>query len=263
MIEQGELNIFRALIREGAAAQDVFDGQSQRTGRTVSEDFVQREVSRVRQHQAALCPLLEQHVGKVDSILDVGCGTGGTTVAMALSDALGADRLVGVDPNPKTVEAARVRARGYQLSPPRLDFSVISANQPLPFADGEFSLTTCVSVLEFVETDQQRLEFVNELKRVTRPGGHVYLATPNPYRLARVHRRWLFGDAIGHKGVPWSWPRTRLARAFGDCRMVPLGRFRMGEMFRKRGWGANLPGWTCEMLMRVMPWHKVLARLPN
>jgi SAM-dependent methyltransferase len=262
MMEQTELNIFRTLIRQGAAAQDVFDGQVEPIG-PVSEAFVQREVSRVTQHQAALCPLLEQHVGQADAILDVGCGTGGTTVAMALSPVLKPQRLVGVDPNPKTIEAAGVRARGYQLSPPRLEFSVIDGNKPLPFDDGEFDLTTCVSVLEFVESEGDRRKLVAELKRVTRPGGHVYLATPNPHRLSRVHKsRWI-GDSIFRNGVPWSWPPGRVAEAFANCQIVPLERFRMREIFRKRGWGTRLPDWMCRIMVSIMPWQKVLARMPG
>lgn len=262
-MEQADLETFRELIRGGAAAQDVFDGSTQRVGGQVSEAFVQREVKRVEQHQAALCPLLEQNVGKVDSILDVGCGSGGTTVAMALSPMLAPQRLVGVDPNPKTLEAARARAQAYNLAPPRLGFLDIKPGQPLPFADREFGLTTCVSVLEFVPTDQSRRIFIAELKRVTRPGGYVYLATPNPYRFSRVHGKRVIGDAVLRNGVPWSWPPASIAAAFAGCQMVPLARFRMREIFRKRGVGAKLPEWMCRMLIAVMPWQKVLARLPG
>ena len=262
-MDQTDLQAFRELIREGAAAQDVFDGRTQRVAGQVSEAFVEREVQRVAQHQAALCPLLEQHVGRVDSILDVGCGSGGTTVAMALSPVLAPQRAVGVDPNPKTLEAARVRAQAYKLMSPQLDFLAIEANRPLPFADGQFGLTTCVSVLEFVPTDEGRGQLVDELKRVTRPGGYVYLATPNPRRPSRVHKKWLIGDMIFRDGVPWSWPPSRMAAAFADCQIVPLARFRMREIFRKRGWGAGLPDWMCRMLVGFVPWQKVLARVPE
>jgi SAM-dependent methyltransferase len=142
-----------------------------------------------------------------------------------------------------------------------LEFLAIEADRPLPFADGQFSLTTCVSVLEFVPTDQGRRKLVDELKRVTRPGGYVYLATPNPLRPWRVHKKWLIGDVIFRDGVPWSWPSARLAAAFSDCQIVPLARFRMREIFRKRGLGTRLPDWMCRNLIAVMPWQKVLARV--
>lgn len=261
-MQQAELHAFRTLIKQGAAAQDIFDGRVEEIG-PVSEAFVQREIGRVTQHQAALCPLLEQHVGQVNAILDVGCGTGGTTVAMALSPLLKAQRLVGVDPNAKTIEAARMRAQGYNLSPSLLDFRVIDGNQPLPFSDGEFDLTTCVSVLEFVEKDEDRRRLVSELRRVTRPGGYVYLATPNPVRLAWVHKTRWFGDSIFRKGVPWSWPRRSVAKAFAGCQIVSLARFRMGEIVRRRGWSAGLPDWMCRIMVSIMPWQKILARMPG
>jgi SAM-dependent methyltransferase len=149
------------------------------------------------------------------------------------------------------------------LAPPQLEFLPIEANRPLPFADGEFSLTTCVSVMEFVPTDEGRRKLVDELKRVTRPGGYVYLATPNPFRPSRVHKKWLIGDIIFRDGVPWSWPPGRVAAAFADCHMVPLARFRMREIFRKRGSGTRLPDWVCRSLVAVMPWQKALARVPG
>jgi len=43
-------------------------------------------MGRVELHRESLNPLLERFVARAPRILDVGCGTGATTVAMALSD---------------------------------------------------------------------------------------------------------------------------------------------------------------------------------
>jgi SAM-dependent methyltransferase len=113
------LSEFQAMVRAGASAQDIHDLPADAgfasTDAEVSDVYVRREVGRVRMHQRSLCPLLEKYVGPVDNILDVGCSTGGTTVAVALSQWLKPGRVVGVDPNGRALEGRpcprpRVRA---------------------------------------------------------------------------------------------------------------------------------------------------------
>src|SRR6266446_1543850 len=94
---------FRELIRLGASSQDIHDA-SEPVGYAVAscavgDRYIEREVGRVEAHQKSLLPLLEHFVGKVSSVLDVGCNTGGTTVALALSGVLRAEEVIGVDPN--------------------------------------------------------------------------------------------------------------------------------------------------------------------
>jgi SAM-dependent methyltransferase len=143
------LSEFQAMVRAGASAQDIHDLPADAgfasTDAEVSDAYVRREVGRVRMHQRSLCPLLEKYVGPVDNILDVGCSTGGTTVAVALSQWLKPSRVVGVDPNGRALEAARVRGLGYGLGPGLLSFRQNRVGRPLPFPDGSFDLTLCVS----------------------------------------------------------------------------------------------------------------------
>lgn len=94
--------------------------------------------------------------------LDVGCGTGALSYALAphVGD------IVGVDSSEEYVQAAREHA------PPGCAFMVADATE-LPFSYGEFDLVGCVRVLHHVRRPEL---VVAELARVTRRGGRILLA---------------------------------------------------------------------------------------
>src|SRR5205085_6611241 len=68
---------FIQLLREGAGNLDMHDALEKKhfaVGSPATEEWIQAEMGRVAVHQRRQCPLLEEYVGKVDKILDVGCG---------------------------------------------------------------------------------------------------------------------------------------------------------------------------------------------
>ena len=97
-----------------------------------------------------------------ERVLDVGCGTGSLAQAL-LASGLAAE-VVGVDPSPDFVEAARER-----IPDPRARFETGDA-QALSFGDGAFVRALAMLVLNFVP-DPARAS--GEMRRVTRPGGVV------------------------------------------------------------------------------------------
>ncbi|TXH77471.1 MAG: class I SAM-dependent methyltransferase [Lysobacteraceae bacterium] len=248
-------------VLRGAASRDIHDSDG--TGeydaalsQGVSERFLQRELTRVEMHATSLCAPLVRRLGAATRILDAGCGTGGTTVALALSG-LAPDEVVGIDASAEAVEAGRIRSLGYGLMPERARFEHVPAGQRLPFPDGHFDLVTCVSVLEFISTDAARRAFVAELLRVTRSGGHVYLATPNPLRMREYHsRRWL-GDWRRKQGYPWSSSTAALKRMFAGCQVESMvrERLRLHPRYGRLAWAAPLAA-------IASPWQRVLARKP-
>lgn len=180
---------FRELVRTGASSQDIHDlpvpiGFA--LPRMADEPYVDREIGRVESHQKSLLPILERFVGKVSSVLDAGCNTGGSAIAIARSSVLRPAIVIGVDPNLSALQAARVRAQGYDMPVDRIRFEGVDSRGSLPFSTGEFDLTTCVSVLEFVSTHATRHALAADIQRVTRPGGFVFVATPSPYSLGDV-----------------------------------------------------------------------------
>jgi len=97
-----------------------------------------------------------------ERVLDLGCGTGSLTAAI-LSARPTVD-IVGLDPSPAFVNAARDRFHDA-----RARFETGDA-QHLPFADATFDRVLSMLVLNFVPDPDAA---ASEMRRVTRTGGHA------------------------------------------------------------------------------------------
>lgn len=253
---------FAAMIRAGASSRDIHDaaagtGFAAECGH-VDDAYLQREIDRVETHRQRMLPLLEMHLGATASILDIGCNTGGTTLALALSERLAAREVVGVDPNHAALDAARVRLLGHGLDPARVRFEAIEAGRLLPFADGHFDLVTIVSVFEFVGSAAARTALAGEIQRVTRSGGHIFVATPNPWRLRELHTRRWFGDLRRRQGFPWASSPAAIQRMFDACDEVPIARDLASRLCARHG--LPDPGIASALVVAAMPWQKHLYR---
>jgi ubiquinone/menaquinone biosynthesis C-methylase UbiE len=114
--------------------------------------------------------------------LDAGCGTGIYTRRLLAAGAT----VTGVDCDPEMLTAASVKAPSATL--------VNGDVAALPFADGVFDLTLAVTLLCFAQDPHGA---VDELVRVTRPGGRVVLAELGRFSLWAAYRRvkgWLGSD---------------------------------------------------------------------
>ena len=92
--------------------------------------------------------------------LDVGCGPGALTAALAAR--LGSECVSGADPSEPFVDAARARLPDVEI--------VLAGAEDLPFTDGSFDVALSQLVLNFLPDAEAG---VHEMKRVTRPGGVV------------------------------------------------------------------------------------------
>jgi len=248
------LTRFKQLILSGSASRDIHDagdgpGAPGRGGERASAAFLMREVDRVRMHTAGLCVLLADHIATAAMVLDVGCGTGGTTVALALS-ALAPKQVIGVDADVSTLEAAEVR----DLEPQKVSFQHVPAGEPLPFASASFDLVTCVSVLEFITLPAARERFIRELLRVLRPGGYLFLATPSPFRLRDYHSHRFLGDWRRTPGHPWATPPWVIARWLHGHERVPLAVYRV-----RRRRALRFAGPFAGLLQWAFPWQQWLV----
>jgi SAM-dependent methyltransferase len=93
-------------------------------------------------------------------VLDVGCGIGALTGALAA--VVGADRVTGVDPSEPSVAACRARVPGADVA--------VAAGESLPFPDDAFDATLSQLVVNFM-TDPEA--GVAEMVRVARSEGIV------------------------------------------------------------------------------------------
>lgn len=257
------LSRFKELIRQGAGTLDIHDEQDSRSNYTrpaiASDRLIEREVDRVSIHLNSICRLLQAELGKTPAVLDLGCGTGATTVALALTKELGVEQITGADPNEFSLQAARERWEAYRVAGPRLEFKRIAPDQPLPFADRSFDLCLCVSVIEYLGMPQARQALAAEMIRVTRPGGTVCLVTPNPLRLFDYHTHRFLGDWRRQSGFPWAPTPLDIRRMFSGHKVRFLLKEQVAHGLSKRsfplsGAVANVPG-----LGWMLPWQKVLV----
>ncbi|MTV27000.1 class I SAM-dependent methyltransferase [Nitriliruptoraceae bacterium ZYF776] len=107
--------------------------------------------------------------GRGSVVLDAGCGEG---YGLAMLADAGASRVVGVDLEAPVVDHVRHR---YATSHPAVEAHVAEL-MDLPLADGEVDLTVSFQVIEHLHDIPG---YLRSLRRVTRPGGEVWIATPN------------------------------------------------------------------------------------
>ena len=108
---------------------------------------------------------LSQFVGKNGKILDFGCGYGRLCGELLQG---GFENVLGVDFSPKMVERA-------QDLFPGMTFEVVHAPS-LPFHDGEFDAVTLFAVLTCIVSNEVQQGLVQELTRVLRSGGILYVS---------------------------------------------------------------------------------------
>ncbi len=131
-------------------------------------------------------------LGPGDRVLEVGCGTG----ALASASGRRGASVVASDVSLRWLVLAAKRlaeesAHGVEL--------VASAAEALPFPDACFDLVVASDVIEHVE-DVNR--FAAECARVLRPGGLVFLATPNRFSLGLEPHVRLWG--VGYLPRRWA-----------------------------------------------------------
>lgn len=112
-------------------------------------------------------------------ILDYGCGSGYGSAWIARSAA----SVTGVDVAADAIAHAQ---REYQA--PNLSFHQIDPRAPLPFADNSFDTVLSFQVFEHVA---DTAHYLDQIRRVLVPGGHLVLVTPDrSTRLLPFQKPW-------------------------------------------------------------------------
>lgn len=195
-------------------------------------------------------------------LLNVGCGTGGFNVVAARAGALA----WGVDVDPEAVAITRQKLRGLPGG------ACLAAAEALPFPPASFDLVYCYSAIEHVGSVEAA---IREMVRVSRPGGAVYLHTPNAWSWYEGHYKLLWIPGLPRplgalylalRGRPTGYLRSlrrltqgELRRAFAETGARDL-RFHSGDPPREsRG-----PFWPVFRLyyglLGITPYLELTAR---
>ena len=129
---------------------------------TVQEQFGQIDIYVFDQ-------ILRGNIASDMRVLDAGCGYGRNLVFLLRAGC----EVFAVDQNPEGME--HVRALAAELAPqlPASNFQTGSI-ETLPYADGFADVVICNSVLHFARSEDHFLSMVEELWRVTKPGGMLF-----------------------------------------------------------------------------------------
>jgi len=135
------------------------------------------------------------------ALLDVGCGGG------VLSEEFAKDgfRVAGVDPSPKSINAAREHAAMSNLD---IDYR-LACGEALPFADNSYDIVACCDVLEHVDDPGQ---VIHEVLRVLRNEGVFLFDTINrtlrsKIVLIKICQDWVLGIPNAHVWEKFIKPR--------------------------------------------------------
>src|SRR3990172_11250179 len=105
-----------------------------------------------------------------ESILDVGCGTGGVTIPAKLRVGKTGE-VAGIDPAPEMIAVARRKANHQGLE---IDFRV-GVIESLPFPNGTFDAVTSSLMMHHLP-EHVRVKGLVEIRRVLKPGGRLLIA---------------------------------------------------------------------------------------
>jgi len=132
-------------------------------GEAQARHYAHAKESAARTHRGdvALVERALRLVPRDESLLDLPCGAGRMTAALAR---LGFARLIAADVSPAMVELARARL-GSEGIAARL---VLADAEHLPFTDGEFDNVLCFRLFHHFPTEALREQVARELCRVVR-----------------------------------------------------------------------------------------------
>ena len=159
--------------------------------------------------------MLSGHLRPGMSVLELGCGTGYFTRALARS---GAD-VAAIDVSPELLDIAKANH-----SAPNVHYEIQNAYE-LSYPDAVFDSVVGSSVLHHLEIE----EAIREIYRVLKSGGAIYFTEPNmlnPQIAIQKNVPWVkrkLGDSPDETAF-FRWPLRRLLEQNGyhDVRIVPF-----------------------------------------
>jgi len=182
-------------------------------------------------------------------ILDIGAGSGHIAGYFAAQ----------VGPEGEVVAVDRVTP----LRTDGITFVRVSG-ETLPFSASDFDIVITNHVIEHVGLRDAQLRHLQEIARVLKPGGLVYLAVPNRWQVMEHHFRL---PLLSWLPLPLASAYVRLTRRGSHYDCTPLSRRALLGLFREAGLSAQ--DVTLEAL-RLMardemtgPKGWILARLPS
>jgi cyclopropane fatty-acyl-phospholipid synthase-like methyltransferase len=178
-----------------------------------------------------------------DLLLDIGCGSGKYSAIFSHRATV-----VAIDFSIAAIEVSRETVEKYGV--PRNVLLCQSFCQILPFKDSTFDKVLCIDLVEHLYPDDFQ-SMIDEIRRVLKDGGRLYIYTPNRIHVSELVKKLLRRQEPGHIGLKTSGSIARsLSRSgyhtetvdhkpshFAIYRQVEqrlMGIPLLGRLFRKR-----------------------------
>ena len=171
--------------------------EKQASHQTINNDFYEElhegwytasdhPIALLRAENRVRIPWIIQEMGKNQTVLDIGCGAGMLTNALAQEG----HRVFGIDLSSSSLEVAKNHDLTKQV------FYQTANAYSLPFSDQFFDIVCAMDILEHVEHPHL---LISEASRVLKPGGRFFFHTFN---------RNFFSYLVIIKGVEWCVPNA-------------------------------------------------------
>jgi ubiquinone/menaquinone biosynthesis C-methylase UbiE len=184
-------------------------------------------LERAESYLEALERMRERSLGRGDRVLEVGCGT----AALAAAAARRGCTVIASDVSMRWLVLARKQmeeiGRDVEL--------VCCAAEALPFQSETYDVVIAGDVVEHVA--DQRL-FARECARVLRPGGMLFIATPNRYSLALEPHVRLWGVGFLPRGVARGYVERVRKAPYDHVRL--LSSFALRRLLEAEGFGVTI-----------------------
>lgn len=118
-------------------------------------------------HFLTLIPWFTKYIEKSDIVLDLGCGNGQNSIKASRY----AKEVIGVDIDESLLAIAQKSTQAKNI-----DFKKLDLEERLPFKNSSFDKILFLDVLEHLEKRDQTLQ---EVKRILKPSGLLFLGVPN------------------------------------------------------------------------------------
>jgi len=123
-----------------------------------------------------ICDMLLKYIdvcGK--TVLDIGCGDGGISVAFAERGAI----IIGLDNDANRIRLANNKAKEHAVD---AKFILVNA-EAIGLPDALFDVIICNAVIEHVFNPDK---LISEISRLLKPGGFLFLDTPSRYSILQL-----------------------------------------------------------------------------
>lgn len=177
---------FENLIHEYTLAnKDLFSEKTSKKEQRYKEYLDLENIASTKETAKLISDVAGRHLKRGSSldIIEIGSGTGGLAIALAR---LGEHRITGIEPELSAIKASCLRAKKYI----NIKTCFIQGyGEKIPLPDKSFDLIYTQSVLEHVANIPT---VIAEAYRILRPGGVIYIETPNYFWPIEQHYKIFF-----------------------------------------------------------------------